>query len=185
MQSTKEAAIGLSMNTGLPAFKTGCSWSQWTRPSLDSSNTASTFCTSASTESTISTPKSRTFSVYSGTRLTLLSISKLPCGYAATTRTPATFGASSAFFGPLLSVCVNARTWDVSNPMMPTLIWVSAPSGCAADSPKGASQDNPNAKRIVVLIGARGCMRGIMCQPFDDSQAGICKPAFAREGVTV
>ena len=53
-------------------------------------------------ESTISTPSSRAFSVYSGTRLVLLSISRLPMGYAATTFTPASFGASSGFFGPLI-----------------------------------------------------------------------------------
>ena len=100
--------MGLSTNTGFFAFKTGSSCSRCTLPSLDSSKTASTIPKSASMESTISTPISLTFAVYSGTRFVLLSMSLLPCAKAATTRAPATFSASSGFFGPLLSVVVNA-----------------------------------------------------------------------------
>ena len=43
-------------------------------------------------ESTISTPAALAFSVYSGTRLVLLSMSGLPFGYAATTVTPSVCG---------------------------------------------------------------------------------------------
>ena len=43
---------------------------------------------------TISTPISRTRRVYSGTRRTLDSMSRLPWGYAATTRQPGTWPSS-------------------------------------------------------------------------------------------
>ena len=47
--------------------------------------------------------------------------------YTATTRTPATFGASAGFFGPTLSVWVNATACEVSSPMMPTRIVGTGP----------------------------------------------------------
>ena len=54
--SASEPATGLSMKTGLPALSTGRTCSRCGRPSTLSSSTTSTFSSSASIESTISTP---------------------------------------------------------------------------------------------------------------------------------
>ena len=54
--SASEPAIGLSMNSGLPAAITGRACSRCGRPSTLSSSTTSTFLSSSSIESTISTP---------------------------------------------------------------------------------------------------------------------------------
>ena len=78
--SASDPATGLSMNTGLPAFSTGITCSRCGRPSLVSSSTASTRSSRAGMSSTISTPRSLTSAVNFGTRLVLLSMSRLPRG---------------------------------------------------------------------------------------------------------
>ena len=63
MASANESAIGLSMNSGLPAAITGRAWARCTRPSTLVNSTTSTRLSSSSIESTISTPMPRSCSV--------------------------------------------------------------------------------------------------------------------------
>lgn len=127
--SASEPAIGLSIKTGLPAWKTSSTCSRWGRPSLVSSSTTSHCFTTAATESTTVTPSSLICSVYFGIRLVLDSISALPRGQATTTRYPASSGAGSS----ALSRRAKAMLWDVSSPIIPTR-WDFSWAGSAESS---------------------------------------------------
>ena len=79
--SASEPATGLSMKTGLWAFRTGSTCSRCGRPSTLSSSTTSTFPIRASIESTISTlNSSRSWRVKPSMRSRLDAMSGLPPG---------------------------------------------------------------------------------------------------------
>ena len=109
--SSRDAARGLSMNTGFLPFNTCFACSRWTRPSTLSRSTASTFFEGVGISGTISTLYLVcNSSANLSTRVRLDSISWLPPLYAATIRAPTIRGA------PGVSSTANAVTCEVSVP---------------------------------------------------------------------
>src|SRR5258708_4709939 len=78
--SDRDAAMGLSTNTGLCALNNGKTCSRCSLPSFVSRCTASTLVRRYSIEETISTPREYISSVKPGIILRLEGISLLPCG---------------------------------------------------------------------------------------------------------
>ena len=171
--SASDPASGLSTNTRLPALITGITCSRWGRPSLVSRRTASTRSRRTGMPSTISTPCFFTSAVYSGTRLTLDSISALPCGDAATTRQPATCWPSAVS----LSSFVKAVEWEVSRPMMPTRIGFSFSTGSAAVA---HAADKPTRIAATILPDAV-CAACIRSPPRCVSRPQHCRADPGRE----
>ena len=112
----RDAARGLSMNTGFLPLNTCFACSRWTRPSTLSSSTASTFVRRVGISGTISTLYLVcNSSANLSTRVRLDSISGLPPLYAATIRAPDNFAGAPG----VLSTLANAVTCEVSVPTIP------------------------------------------------------------------